>query len=114
MVRKPHKYGAKKTIIDGITFDSKMEARYYLGLKLRAKAGEIEIISLQPKVYLTEAKILYKPDFFIWEKGVGNIYIDVKGPTTPVFKIKMRLWKKYGPGILRVVYKNKIDEVKNE
>lgn len=30
---KTHKYGAKKTTIDGITFDSKREAEYYEGTK---------------------------------------------------------------------------------
>ncbi len=32
-----NKYGAKKTTLDGITFDSKAEARYYAALKQREK-----------------------------------------------------------------------------
>lgn len=31
--KKTNKYGATKTTIDGIMFDSKVEARYYLQLK---------------------------------------------------------------------------------
>jgi len=36
---KKHKYNARKTVVDGITFDSKREAEYYCELKLRVRAG---------------------------------------------------------------------------
>ena len=97
---KKNKYNNKKTIINGIKFDSLAEADYYLYLK----SSSIEIIEMQPKVYLTEAKILYKPDFLIKENG-KLIYIDVKGVVTPVFAIKRRLWHRYGQGLLREIKK---------
>ena len=59
------KYKSIKTKINGIVFDSKAEAHYYLFLKAEEKRGKLKIISLQPKIYLTEARILYKPDFLI-------------------------------------------------
>jgi predicted nuclease of restriction endonuclease-like RecB superfamily len=65
---------------------------------------------LQPKIYLSGAKILYKPDFLIEENG-KLIYVDVKGFTTPIFAIKKRLWKFYGPSILRIVTGKKIENV---
>jgi len=34
-----NKYGAKKTVVDNITFDSKKEAARYQELKLLEKAG---------------------------------------------------------------------------
>ncbi len=37
----PNKFGARKKMVDGIIFDSTHEAEVYMGLKLRAKAGEI-------------------------------------------------------------------------
>jgi len=107
---KTNKYKNKKTTIDGYTFDSKFEAAFYLQLKIREKAGRIKILELQPKVYLTKAKILFKPDFLIEENG-KKIWIDVKGFAAPVFNIKKRLWKHYGPGELQIVYRNKIDIV---
>ncbi|MDD3747626.1 MAG: DUF1064 domain-containing protein, partial [Anaerostipes sp.] len=42
------KYGARKTVIDGITFDSKREAKRYQELKLLEQAGEISYLELQP------------------------------------------------------------------
>lgn len=53
----------KKTTIDGITFDSKMEAEYYLYLKAEQKAGRVTDIVLQPEYIL-------QPKFFIWKKKV--------------------------------------------
>lgn len=43
------KYGAVKVTIDGVTFDSKAEARRYAELKLMEKAGEIYGLELQPE-----------------------------------------------------------------
>ena len=102
---KKSKYKSQKHEIDGIKFDSKAEANYYMQLKLQEKAQRkpiIKILEIQPKVYMTDAKILYKPDFLISEDGV-EIYIDVKGFRTPVFNLKARLWKYYGKGNLRLV-----------
>lgn len=98
------KYNAKKTVIDGVKFDSKAEGEYYLFLKKMEELGRIAIIELQPKVYLTKSKILYKPDFKILEDG-QEVYIDVKGMQTPVFNMKKRLWRHYGAGKLRLVKK---------
>lgn len=41
------KYGAKKTLEDGIVFDSKREAKRYQQLKLLERAGEISDLELQ-------------------------------------------------------------------
>ena len=44
-----NKYKAVKTTIDGITFDSKREAKRYTELKLLEKSGMITHLELQPK-----------------------------------------------------------------
>lgn len=98
------KYGNTKVTIDGNTFDSRAEAEYYGMLKTMNKAGKLTLIELQPKIYLTDARILYKPDFLVEMEG-KKFYIDVKGFSTPVFKIKARLWKHYGPCALKIVNK---------
>lgn len=49
---KLHKYGAKKKIVDGFTFDSTKEASRYQELKLREFAGEIRNLELQPRFHL--------------------------------------------------------------
>lgn len=103
-----NKYMAQRCGLDGHEFDSKAERDYFSQLKLLESAGEIEILELQPKVYMTDSRILYKPDFLILEKKLNEkVYIDVKGMETPVFRLKMRLWKEYGAGTLRLVKKDR-------
>jgi len=38
-----HKYSAKKTLVDGILFPSKRQAKHYEDLKLRLSSGEISV-----------------------------------------------------------------------
>lgn len=49
---KRSKFNNTKVVIDGITFDSKKEARRYQLLKARQVAGEISHLELQPKFKL--------------------------------------------------------------
>jgi hypothetical protein len=100
------KYKAKKTIVDGIAFDSITESEYYLHLKVMQKRGEIVAFALQPKFELQEAfekdgkkyrKIEYIADFEVIHHD-GNIEIvDVKGMITPDFKLKQKMFEKKYP-----------------
>lgn len=94
LFRPYSKYRNQKTEVDGIVFASKAEAALYVLLKKKS-----DKIFCQPKVYLTKAKILYKPDFF-----VNDEYYEMKGVETASWKIKKRLWVHYGPGRL-LIYK---------
>ena len=96
-----HKYKAVRCEADGIKFDSKAERDYYLTVK---SDPSIEVLECQPKIYLTRARILYKPDFLIMHSG-RKIWVDVKGMETSVFRIKRRLWIQYGPGPLQIIKK---------
>lgn len=49
---KRSKYHAVKTRIDDFLFDSKAEARIYCELKLRARAGEINGLTVKPRLDL--------------------------------------------------------------
>lgn len=98
---KRHKYGAVKTTIDGIEFDSKAEALYYQlhkhdkGMKMQEKFVLMDKFKLNGKAY---REIAYKPDFtFYDENGNLNKVVDVKGVLTPEFKIKSKLFaNRYG------------------
>lgn len=98
---KRHKYGAVKTAIDGIEFDSKAEALYYQlhkhdkGMKMQEKFVLMDKFKLNGKAY---REIAYKPDFtFYDENGNLNKVVDVKGVLTPEFKIKSKLFaNRYG------------------
>lgn len=54
------KYKAKKTIVDGIEFDSKKEAERYCELVLLERAGQIHNLQRQVKYVLIPA--MYAPD----------------------------------------------------
>lgn len=103
-IGKPaNKYHAVKTTVDGITFDSKAEARRYGELKLMHRAGEIRGFGIQPSFVLSGG-IRYRPDFIVCGKD-GTVWAeDVKGVETQAFKLKRKLWEKEYPWLpLRVV-----------
>lgn len=56
-----------KTTIDGRTFDSKMEAEYYLYLKAEKKAGRVKDIKCQP-VYVLQPKFFIMNGFCVTEE----------------------------------------------
>lgn len=106
------KYKAKKTVVDGITFDSKTEAEYYKILKAKEKAGliydldmqvEFELIPVQraPSTYtktgkeklgkVIERKCSYFADFVYKDMEDNWHVIDVKGFKTADYKIKKKL-----------------------
>lgn len=95
-----NKYGNKKTVIDGIKFDSKLEAKRYSELKLMQKAGVIKDLELQPKFLLQEGfrdadgkkhqAINYIADFKYIQDG-ETIIEDTKGRETDVYRIKKKM-----------------------
>ncbi len=91
------KYGNIKTVVDGITFDSKAEARRYGELKLLERAGEIRDLELQPKFALVgigATKICqYRADFAYQHTNGPLVVEDVKGVRTPVYRLKARLFR---------------------
>lgn len=96
-----NKYHAKKTVIDGITFDSHFEAIRYGQLKLLEKVGEISGLQVHPVFRLLdhyrdpwsgecERAINYIGDFLYQAKDLHFICEDTKGFQTPDFRVK---WK---------------------
>jgi len=96
---RKNKYNNKKTMVDGITFDSKKEAKFYEELKLLKAAGEIKEIELQPMFVLLEKEedrvtgrgIKYYADFKIIYADDSVEVVDVKGRKTNVYKLKKKL-----------------------
>ena len=106
------KYHAHKVTVDGITFDSKKEARRWSELKLMASAGIITDLRRQVTFTLippqdirdrktgkhlrTERAIKYRADFMYTDcSDVRTIVEDVKGykggQAYTIFKIKKKL-----------------------
>nr|UVX91920.1 MAG: Protein of unknown function (DUF1064) [Bacteriophage sp.] len=104
------KYHAKKTVVDGITFDSKREADRYLVLKRMEEDGTIEDLRRQVRYELIPAfdvdgrhyrPVFYMPDFTYTDRETGEeIVEDVKGMRTDVYKLKSKLFaRRYGKAI---------------
>jgi hypothetical protein len=101
--RRPHKYGAIATELDGIRFASRREAARYAQLRVRALAGEIANLQLQPTFDLHALggiKVArYVADFAYRDERTQQLVVeDVKGVKTPVFKLKAK-WLKAEHGI---------------
>lgn len=94
------KYRAKKTVVDGITFDSKKEAERWCELKLMEKAGMISdlqrqvtfqlIPTIKIKGKVAERSCSYKADF-VYEQDGAQVVEDVKGMRTDAYRIKRKL-----------------------
>lgn len=99
------KHNNRKIVVDGITFDSKDEARYYELLKKKKAAGLILNYELQPQYELQPAfkrdgktvrAITYTADFLIYHKDGTEEVVDIKGMETQqgIMRRKM-FWHKY-------------------
>lgn len=113
------KYHAKKTVVDGIRFDSLKEGRRYIELKDLQRAGKISELELQvpfllieehrepdtigPKGGHTKGRLIeracyYKADFVYTDETTGEKVVeDCKGMRTPEYIIKRKLmYDRYG------------------
>jgi hypothetical protein len=95
------KYGAKKTVVDGVIFDSKVESKRYEFLKGQLRLGEISNLELQPRYQILDAfrrngkafrKAEYIPDFRYANLDGVLIIEDVKGLKTPVYELKIKMF----------------------
>ena len=119
-----NKYKAVKTTIDGITFDSKREAKRYTELKILEKSGHITHLELQPVYQITVNGVdicKYKADFRYftvraesnersynskgeWQTPTktgdkeGQVVEDSKGFKTPIYRLKKKLVEALYPG----------------
>jgi hypothetical protein len=97
MSRGPYrrKFGNVKTVVDGVTFDSKKEAARYQALKLLERAGQISDLKLQPTfaIEINGHKVCkYKADF-AYKQGGEQVTEDCKGFRTPTYRLKAKLLK---------------------
>lgn len=96
----PTKYRSKATIVDGICFASKKEARRYGELNLLRRLGEIRNLETQFKmpVWVMNFKgtrstlaFNYVADFKYNDGKSGDLVIeDVKGFRTPLYRLKKK------------------------
>lgn len=122
------KYGNRKTVVDGITFDSKKETNRFRELQLLERAGKITALQRQVKYVLIPTQREFSNE--IYKKGAhqghfkpgkvlekecsyiadfayiqGGAYVveDTKGVRTEAYKIKRKLMlERYGIQIKEV------------
>ena len=86
-----NKYHAKKTELNGLHYDSKLEASVAWELDVRMKAGEIVKIERQVPLELRIYGKLWrtwKIDFVATLKDGSKEYVEAKGMVLPDFKMK--------------------------
>ena len=109
---KQSKYRNVRTVVDGITFDSKREAQHWAELKMRERAGDL--INLQRQVryplcclshdYTLNSETIqvqvseYVADFVYHDKR-GQHVVDAKGKRTAIYQLK-RKWLELQSGIV--------------
>lgn len=120
LTAKPHKYGARRKEVDGITFASTAEANAYIQLKALQAAGQISDLELQPRYLLQEA---FRDQQGKWHRKIECVWdfrflecrpehmpdrtvcVDVKGVSTPIFALKRKLFVAKYPHIRLDVWK---------
>lgn len=97
------KYGNRKCVLDGISFDSIKERNRYCDLKYMLLAGEISDLEVHKPFELQEAfrsadgkwvrPIIYEADFVYKDKAGKMIIEDVKSKATktPAYNIKKKM-----------------------
>lgn len=97
-----NKYNNIKCVVDGIKFDSRTEADYYIYLKNEKLKSRIQDFELQPKFLLqpkfkknnkTYREINYVADFKIYMNDGTIMIVDIKGFKTTEFKLKQKLFE---------------------
>lgn len=105
------KYHAAKTVVDGIVFDSKREAKRYQELKLMERAGAIKNLQRQVRFELIPAFDVdgkhYRPTSYVADfvytdtKSGKEVVEDCKGFRTDIYRLKAKMFAhKFGVSIL--------------
>jgi predicted nuclease of restriction endonuclease-like RecB superfamily len=96
------KFGNKRSQCSlGHSHRSKLESAVCAEYQQRARIDNL-VLTCESHVYLTDAHILYIPDFKLRAIDGTEFYGESKGFETPEWRIKKRLWEHYGPAPLEI------------
>lgn len=97
------KYGARRCVVDGISFHSKAEGKRYAELKMLERSAIISMLTLQPRfeLHVKGVKVgSYVADFHYYDKEKGVWVVeDKKGFRTPLYKFKLKVFRALYPEI---------------
>ena len=106
MEPKRSKYGNRKVVVDGMKFDSRKEADYYLGVLLPLwRAGELKLLARQVPFDLPGG-IRYIADFVTVDREGGVRVIDTKSEATRRIRVYINKKKQ-----MKAIWKIGIEEV---
>ena len=103
---KRHKYGAKRTVIDGESFPSALEARVYSHHSWLEDCGAITELTRKATVRFDALDITYKADMKYEDKLRGTVWVEAKGMETDRWRIIKKIWVVMGLGPLEVYKAN--------
>jgi len=98
-ISKRNKYHAKPTVMNGIRFDSRKEARIWLARQLEEQAGAISELKRQVMIpiFVAGVKVCsYRADYTYIREG-KYVVEDAKGFQTDIFKLKWKMLKAQHP-----------------
>lgn len=100
--KKKQKYNNKHTWVDGLCFDSQLEANRYGQLKMLQRAGAIRGFCRQPEFTLVDGNegqraITYKADFIVFNFEGSFTIEDTKGYETEQWKRTYKMFKDRHP-----------------
>jgi len=112
-VKRSNKYSAQRTMLDGIKFDSKREARRWAELCLLERAGEIADLRRQvplelegrdgPLLTRTGRHMRLTVDFVYVDKRTGlTVYEDAKGVPTRDYEVRRAVAAAQGVEVIEV------------
>ena len=104
----------QKVNLDGYVFDSKAEANYYEGLKIRYARGKFKdlngtVFNLQPAFKKQDKSfqaITYIADFLVYLPNGEVEVIDIKGMITETFNVKRKLFEYKYPHLQLILLKH--------
>lgn len=95
--KKKSKFGNTITVVDGIPFDSKKEAKRYRILRKALKEGKISFLARQVQFELNAPgtySLIYEADFTYTTAEGNQVVEDCKGHLTKEYKKKKKLMLK--------------------
>lgn len=106
---KRAKFGNRKVVIDGHTFDSEKEGRRYGALKLMERAGKIRFLRLQERFPLIvgDTTVAHYLADFVYVRNVDDVQVieDVKSEITrkdSTYRLKFKIMAAMGLHVVEV------------
>ena len=99
------KYNAKRTVVDGINFPSRLEASYFCALKLWQQQGSVKYFLRQVPLWLP-GNVRYVVDFVVFHADGTVHYVECKGFMNAMAKLKIRQAEALYPINIEIITKN--------